>query len=203
MNLPFTPTFFGKIDIFQQLKEYESQKSEKTLWNGVKAVLVWGASKHHQHLGSSINSNHVKDALNYCVGEKFISEKERNTMVYSCRHILESIPVYGFGQAILTSDPKKPSVKIDRNGMLAGRILIETNFLNDTFWRYGVWVILWWVVLVSALIILLSQTFSTAKSAFFGLNSQTQNNYSFGHYSYPKKIPATIRNSFYYHRPIE
>jgi hypothetical protein len=32
MNLPFSPTFFRKKDIFQQLMEFESQKKKKQLW---------------------------------------------------------------------------------------------------------------------------------------------------------------------------
>lgn len=166
MNLPFSPTFFRKIDIFQQLKEFESQKDKKHLWEGVKALLVWGGSEHHQHLGSFLGSNHVKDALEYCVKENFINEEERKRLVYSCPHILESLPVYGFGDQGPSPDPKQPSVKINRNGVLAGRILVETNFLKNTWWKYQVWIIIWWFILGTAAIILISQTITAAKSIF-------------------------------------
>lgn len=77
MNLPFSPTFFRKMDIFQQLMEYESQKKKKQLWEGEKALLIWAGSEHHQHLGSAIDLHHVKDALDYCVRVKFITETEK------------------------------------------------------------------------------------------------------------------------------
>ncbi|HWA52336.1 MAG TPA: hypothetical protein VG895_04770 [Patescibacteria group bacterium] len=161
MNIPFTPASFRKLDILQQLMEYESHKKEKSLWNGVKAVLIWAASVHHQHLGSYIGPNHVKSALDYCRDEKFISEDERNRLVNSCSHILQSLPVYGFGD----EDPNSnQSVKINRNGVLAGRILVETNFLKNTWLRYKVWIVVWWIILIAASVILISQVISTLKN---------------------------------------
>lgn len=143
--------------------EFESQKGEKTLWSGVKAVLVWGASIHHQHLGSFIGINHVKNALNYCVEQKFITEKEKERIQGSSRHILESLPVYGFGEVGDSPDPKQPSIKMNRDGILAGRVLRETNFLKNTWWRYNSWVVAWWVVLACGAIILFSQVLSALK----------------------------------------
>ena len=148
MNLPFTPTSFRKLDILQQLMEYESHKNEKSLWNGVKALLIWSASVHHQHLGSFLGSNHVKYALKYCAEEDFIAEEERKRLVNSCPHILESLPVYGFGNQGPSADPTQPSVKINRNGVLAGRILVETNFLKNTLWKYQIWILIWWFILI-------------------------------------------------------
>lgn len=164
MNLPFTPTSFKKFDILQQLMEFESQKGEKTLWSAVKAVLAWGASIHHQHLGSFIGINHVKDALKYCVDQKFITETERERIQGSARHILESLPVYGFGAVGDSPDSKQPSIKINRDGILAGRVLAETNFLKNTWWRYNSWILSWWVVLICGAIILLSQVIVSIKN---------------------------------------
>jgi hypothetical protein len=131
MNLPFSPTFFRKMDIFQQLMEYESQKKKKQLWEGEKAVLMWAGSEHHQHLGSAIGLNHAKDALEYCVTEKFITGAERDRMKGSVRHIIESLITHEFASLHDDSNPKSPSIKIDRNGILAGDILIETNNLKN------------------------------------------------------------------------
>jgi hypothetical protein len=162
MNLPFFPTFFRKMDIFQQLKEYESQNDEKHLWKGEKCVLIWAASEHHQHLGSAIEINHVKDALDYCVSRKIISAKERDELKGSSRHILESLPVYEFGELQVDSEVKNPRVKINRNGILAGRILRETKSLRNTH-SYDFWIVLWWAVLLAAAVILVSQTCSAIR----------------------------------------
>ncbi len=144
--------------------EFESQKGEKTLWSGVKTVLAWGASIHHQHLGSFIGIDHVKDALKYCVDQKFITEKERERIQESACHILENLPVYGFGESGDSPDPKQPSVKINRDGILAGRVLAETNFLKNTWWRYDSWIFAWWLVLFCGAIILFSQVIVAIKN---------------------------------------
>jgi len=156
MNLPFSPTFFRKMDIFQQLMEYEDEKSKKHLWEGEKAVLIWAASEHHQHLGSFIDSNHVKDALKYCAKEKFITESENHRMQPSARHILDSLPVHEFGDREENPDPKISRIKINRNGILAGRILTETSLLEETR-QYQIWTSVWWIVLGAAALILLAQ----------------------------------------------
>lgn len=163
MNLPFSPTFFRKMDIYQQLMEYEGQKSKKHLWKGEKAVLIWSASEHHQHLGSFINTGHLEDALKYCVQEKFITKAEHERMKGSARHILDSLPVHEFGELEEGINLKTSSVKINRNGILAGRILTETNFLNNN-WAYNAWTLAWWFVLGAGAIILFIQAATSIKS---------------------------------------
>lgn len=163
MNLPFSPTFFRKIDIFQQLMEYESQKEKKHLWEGEKALLIWGASDQHQNLGSALGTNHVKDALTYCVENEIIPESEKIRLRNNLRHILDTIPVHEFGHYEDTADPRSPSVKISRNGILAGEILLQTDFLKKT-WRYKIWTFLWWIILGAAGVILLSQTLSAVSA---------------------------------------
>ncbi|SRR5260221_601507 len=143
MTLPFSPTFFRKIDIFQQLMEYEEQKDKKHLWEGEKALLIWAGSENHQHVGSAIDLHHVKDALTYCVQAGFISEEERDRMKGSVRHILESLPTHEFGEVYDTTNPKNPLIKINRNGVLAGQILIETKNLKKNY-RYKRWAWDWY-----------------------------------------------------------
>jgi hypothetical protein len=155
MNLPFSPTFFRKMDIFQQLMEYEGQKRKKHLWEGQKAVLIWAASDQHQHLGSAIDSHHVKHALEYCVQENFISQSEHDRMKGSVFHILESLPTYEFG-----SPKSNPAYRVDmiinRSGILAGEILIETNNLKNPQ-KYQRWSRDWYFVYYLAGILLAIQ----------------------------------------------
>lgn len=177
MNLPFSPTFFREIDIFQQLMEYESQKDKKLLWKGEKAVLVWGASDRHQFLDEGLTWEHAKKALAYCVEKKFITESERVELTKPTlrTHIIRSLPVHEFGDFL--GDESSP-VRINRNGILAGAVLTETDFLNKR-WRYQVWICAWWLILVAAGLILVSQTVAAAKNLFVsGLFSQEKVNNS-------------------------
>lgn len=148
MNLPFSPTFFRKMDIFQQLMEYENRRDKKHLWEGEKAVLIWSASEHHQHLGSSIGIKHVRSALDYCSEQGFISKTDAEKVQGSIPHIMESLPIYEFGVLDQGSDPKNPSLKINRNGILAGEILTKTNNLKNTrefkYWQAD-WYLLYYL----------------------------------------------------------
>lgn len=156
MNLPYSPTFFRKMDLYQQLKEYESQKDKKRLWEGEKALLIWAGSEHHQHLGSAIDTHHVKDALDYCVREHFITSTERDRIKGSLRHILESLPTHEFGEVFDNTNPKEPRIKINRNGILAGQILFETNNLKKTY-KYNRWTLEWYFLYYLAGFILITQ----------------------------------------------
>src|SRR3989338_3616005 len=146
MNLPFSPTFFRKMDIFHQLVEYESQKKIKHLWEGEKALLVWAGSEEHQHLGSPLDTKHVKNALDYCVRIGFIPQSENDRMRNSARHILESTITHEFGELVNNSNEKNPRIRINRNGILAGLILSETKNLKKTFRNYLLWSWDWYLL---------------------------------------------------------
>ncbi len=144
------------MDVFQQLKEYEKQKDKKLLWDGVKAVLVWAASEQHRHLGSYIHINHIKDALTYSVRVNLITDKKENELQGKSLHILQSLPVYEFGSLEDTPNEKNAGVKINKDGILAGIILIETEFLKSTI-KYDIFVVAWWAILVMAVFALFWQ----------------------------------------------
>ncbi len=145
MNLPFSPTFFRKMDIFQQLMEYEDQKDKKHLWEGEKALLMWAGSEEHQHLGSALDTHHVKNALDYCVRKNYIPQSENDRMRGSARHILESTTTHEFSEVVDNSNPRNPRIKINRNGILAGEILTETKNLKK-YRKYEMWGLDWWIL---------------------------------------------------------
>ena len=157
------------MDVFQQLMEYESQKKEKHLWEGEKAVLIWAGSDQHQHLGSAIDVDHVKNALEYCVEKGFMAEAEKNRLSGSVSHILESVSVHEFG-----SPKSNPAHRIDmvinRNGILAGEILIETMNLQNTKY-YKKWSWDWFLLYYLAGLLLAVQTLKVLLDLVKGLSS--------------------------------
>lgn len=141
MNLPFTPTFLRRMEIYQQLVEYDSQKKTKRLWGGEKAFLIWAGSEHHQHLGSAVGKDHLKNALNYCLEKGFISEEEKEEYLRNGRHIVESLLTHNMATLDRYADEKNPRIKINKNGILAGQILAETNNFQNTSifdWQYKI-----------------------------------------------------------------
>src|SRR5258708_1819341 len=152
MNLPFSPTFFRKMDIYQQLMEYEAQRKEKHLWDGEKAVLIWAGSDQHQHLGTSIDNNHMKQILDYCKDQGFLTDKDVGRLQSQAEQILQSIVVREFAEQ--TGNPaSKYQLRINRDGILAGQILKETKNLKKP-WRYRQWTIDWWFAYYAAGILL-------------------------------------------------
>ena len=155
MNLPFSPTFFRKMDIFQQLMEYEAQTDVKRLWRGEKAVLIWAGSEHHQHIGSAIDSSHIKDALCFAETNGYITHEEKVELEPSVSHILGCLITHEFGCSV-SNPAQRLDLKINRNGILAGRILVETKNLK----KPGVfkkWTWDWWLIYYVAGLIIVGQ----------------------------------------------
>lgn len=156
MNLPFSPTFFRKIDLFQQLMEFESQKVQKHLWDGEKAVLIWSGSDKHQLLGTPIDHNHVKDALQYCEDTEYISAGDKQRLLGNVTDILESLAVHGFGERTDVIGRHNVQLRININGILAGQILAETNNLKINY-KYRIWTYDWLLLYYSAGLLLVIQ----------------------------------------------
>lgn len=124
--------------------EYEDQK-DKRLWPGEKVLLVWAGSKLHQHLGSPIDGNHLKDAFNYSVSMDFIKASERESIINQAQYITGSLITHEFATLYDDSNPKNPRIKINRNGILAGQILIETKNLTQVS-KYKRWSFDWYLL---------------------------------------------------------
>lgn len=77
-------------------------------------------------------------------------------MKNSVRHILESLVTHEFGTVYDDSNPKSPSIKINRNGILAGDILTETNNLKNP-WKYKKWSLDWYLLYYFAGLLLVIQ----------------------------------------------
>lgn len=124
--------------------EYEEQK-DKTLWPGEKVLLAWAGSKLHQHLGSPIDGNHLKDAFDFSVSNNFIKPSEREGIIYQAQYITTSLVTHEFATLYDDSNPKNPRIKINRNGILAGQILIETKNLTQVS-KYKRWSWNWYLL---------------------------------------------------------
>lgn len=164
MNLPFSPTFFRKIDVFQQLVEYESQKDNKHLWEGEKVVLIWAASDQHQHLGTAININHVNDAFDYCIKNNLITESEKKRLKDSFSYILQSLSIHEFGNPKSIPEDRVDLI-INRNGILAGEILVETKNLKRVN-EYKLWVLDWYLLYYLAGLLITIQVLKGLEEVF-------------------------------------
>jgi len=158
MDLPFSPTFFKKLDIYQRLVTFENQR--KPIWYVEKLLLEWAVSPHHQHLGAYISEGTAKRALDKSLAEgKFNNHQKEAEYVANAQHVLDALVVRGFAD----ERPNLPQeVRINKEGLLAGTVLKETNLLQNK-WRYQIWITSWWLLLILGLLILVVQTVSSAE----------------------------------------
>jgi len=81
---------------------------------------------------------------------------EKDRMKGSVRHTLESLVTHEFVSMYDESNPKSQSIKINRNGILAGDILTETTTLKNPR-KYKKWSLDWYFLYYLAGLLLIFQ----------------------------------------------
>jgi hypothetical protein len=148
MNLPFTPSFFREMDIYQKLREYESEKGENS-WTFEKLFLMW-VYKHH-YPGRIVGSNEIETVTEKAVNEKTITSKELKKQP-GTNVLLDSLHHRGF-----TDEAQKDNCAvINRDGYIAGKVLIATDGLRKNI-KYDAIRIFWWLILIAGSLALLLQ----------------------------------------------
>ncbi len=154
MDIPFTPYFFKKLGIYQQLSEIEAAKKE--VWKGEKSVLKWAAGPKHQHTGSYIGTGNVRDALQDTGDIDLVGDTDVEDWLHEkSQKVLDSLELDGFAERH-PDYPQNKDVRIIKEGLLAGRILLETDSLKNCN-DYKCWINVWWVALIAGGVLLLSQ----------------------------------------------
>ena len=153
MELPFSPSFFKKLEIYQILCQYEKEKENENVWEFEKRILIW-AYKHNfpQRL---FGSEEKEAVLVEAVNKRLLNSQEIGK-IPGTNVVLGSLSHRGFAE-ITPSDENKAI--INRSGYLAGEILIETNNLKSVF-KFEFWRDMWWVILILGFLFLFSQTAS-------------------------------------------
>lgn len=161
MNLPFTPTFFKKLDIYQQMVNFEKAVDIKPIWKAEKVVLLWAIGRGHQHVGSYISTGNVKDALESEVRDGGMLGESAVGYAVHIQQVLDALVIRGL------ADPHQSNntIRVNQNGFLAGMILEETNFFNNTG-KFRFWTLAWWGVLISASVILMNQALEALGGIF-------------------------------------
>ncbi len=160
MELPFSPSFFRKIDIYQQLKTFESE--HKPIWEAEKQLLMWAAGPGHQNPGQSIGRDIVEQVLvEAMTNGAFRDMPEAAAYAADGYQVTLSLVTRGFADRA----PSHVSqiAQINLKGLLAGLVLRETNALKRNY-RYEFWIWIWWVVFWGLFIIFLTNVLSALVS---------------------------------------
>ena len=137
MNLPFTPSFFQELDIFNEIYEYEKDIDKKPIWQVEKVILHWVASKHHGHIGSSFGTGHVKEYVAKQI-PKNIDENAAGDAA-TPQHALDALVTRGFAIFYNPEEAHDQRIIINRKGLIAVRIIYKTDFLknNDIYQKWN------------------------------------------------------------------
>jgi hypothetical protein len=133
MSFPFFTTYLREAKIFLKLLEYEEQGKLKNLWEGEKVFLIWAGSESHQQIGTNVDNNHFKNAVDYCIEKKYISKDKEIELKNSALHVVNGLILHNFATKKNEVNPENVQILINEDGLLAGKILIDTNNLKSTF----------------------------------------------------------------------
>ncbi|MEI6478174.1 MAG: hypothetical protein WCO52_04265 [bacterium] len=162
MDLPIVPSFFRRIDVYQRLIDAEHEIATKDIWDSEKAALMWAAGPDHKFVGSYISKENIEDLLKREFNARLAAgdasaQRLIDFIVGFSKEVMEALVMRGFAiEKPIDSSQGAYKIRINPDGFLAGKILIETNSLKSA-WRYKLWIGLWWIILGLALIILLIQ----------------------------------------------
>lgn len=148
MELPFSPSFFKKIEIYQQLKGYQKIEHGGSIWIDEKSVLLWYVSSENTSKGSPITRHRIKDII----------DKNKTISLEHAKEIFHGLSMRRF----LDKSADEESGFFNRDAYFAGEVLTETIGLGATR-KYDLWILIWWIILISALIIVLCEAFLKLK----------------------------------------
>jgi hypothetical protein len=162
MEWPITPTFFRKVGVYQRLVDAQNGFKQKDIWDAEKVALKWAAGPGHQLIGSPINHSHVKDFL----GQEIVRTGPGDVLGLSLfrfalafpNNLLEALVMHGFAEVPLGSAGPDYQVRFTPDGFMAGKILIETNDLQNAK-PYKFAVNSWWAIIFLGSVILLREAF--------------------------------------------
>ncbi|MCH7951412.1 hypothetical protein IH980_01560 [Patescibacteria group bacterium] len=129
MELPFTPSFFKKLNIFEELNNYNKVDPRRGTWSKEKKVLGWASSKENTNRGRRLTKNIVKNILD--------EKGSRNHLIEEAQEVLNSLESRKF----LSRFEYGESGLFNERAFLAGKILLDTKNLK----RSGYY--LFWTVL--------------------------------------------------------
>jgi hypothetical protein len=153
MDLPITPKFFKKLELFQELNRLDKRNIDHVEWKMERQLLLWAHSNHF-HLGSYLSNRFVFDTLKKT--EKF-SEAQLNEHVVKT---MENLCEHGWSERPMSRD-QRAEIKINREGMLVAEVLSDVSRGRKTWYQFLI--IVSWLTIVAGIIIVLVNAFDVIR----------------------------------------
>jgi hypothetical protein len=151
MDLPFSPSFFKRLEVYQELKDFEDEG--KLTWEYEKKVLIYASSAKAIRIGQPISSGDISLVI-------FNNTDKDNDAL----DVIRSLEIRGFGE-LTNPYPYGSSdrIRLNSKGYMAGRVLKETQSLKKAGW-YWFWIKMWYAVICVAFFLLILQVANSFKS---------------------------------------
>lgn len=144
MDLPITPKFFKKVELFQELDRLNHRNRGHEEWEMEKKLLSW-AHKNHFHLGSYIGRSRVIEILSETFSQPSISAHSSKTM--------ENLVEHDWADG---REQREYEIKFNSNGLLMAEVVSgEGRFGQQVFYKLVI-ALAWALILIGALSILIS-----------------------------------------------
>lgn len=198
MDLPYTPKFFKKLELFQEIRRLNKREGEQIHWQAEKALLKWANAEHH-HLGTPLLDWDIERRLEG-MPDILAIQPDTNTHVLA-RVVIGNLISRGWAVEYLKERAdgsfRMQGAKIAREGMLAAEVIGD---VLPKQWKrvvYSVFGGLTWVIFGAALIALLFGAYNQVRDSRRPANPPTPVSVSLTPTStktvctYPKKTGAT------------
>jgi len=119
MDLPITPKFFKKLELFQGLRRLDTRNKDHEEWKMEKEFLFW-AHENHFHLGTYFNTPRIIEILSR--SNKFTNQQLSNHTLKMMQNTVE----HGWAEYFMTQ-PKYNDIKINRLGILMAEVIFDSN----------------------------------------------------------------------------
>lgn len=153
MDLPITPKFFKKLELFQELNRLDKRNVNHVEWEMERRILLW-AHTNHFHLGSYLNSHTIFDLLKRT--KQFTDDQLNEHVVKTMENLCE----HGWANHSEAKD-QRDDVKINRDGMLVAEALADVLGGKKVWYQFLI--IMSWLTIVAGIIIVLVNAFDAIK----------------------------------------
>lgn len=156
MELPITPKFFKKLEIYQEIKRLDKRNAKHSEWDMEKDFLLW-AHTDHFHLGSFLSTKNVLDRLNKL--NKY-NNKDLNDHVFK---MMQNLKEHGWAEW-WPREWENNAIKINKEGLLVGEVIFDISRSGRIF--YESFILISWLTIISGIVIVIANAISTMVGLF-------------------------------------
>ena len=157
MELPITPKFFKKLELYQDLKRLDKRNVNHKEWDMEKDLLFW-AHVNHFHLGTYLDTGEVLEKLK-TLDKYSLDELNEHTF-----KMMQNLEEHGWAEW-WPQRGQKNAIKINKEGMLLSEVVNEIiNKNRDSVYKFLI--LISWITIIAGVIIIISNAIRVVINLF-------------------------------------